>query len=242
VTDLTRAPPLPLSISLTSQSQVLILFVSVHLSCHNRNQYHQRAELKIMARTKQTPEPVTSNAPTRPPRPGFEDTSYMQQIWNREESSTIQHQAPLFNHPLGSTLYQSFPTRSVNSGSMEAPCQIGPQADQFLELNGSEDVQKKASDPASYTKPFTKFISENPTVFHAVDAIAEQLKDNGFKKLSERDTWKLEKGGKYYVERNGSSLVGFVVGEDYEPGNGVAMVAGHVDAVTVKGKFELSQY
>jgi aminopeptidase I len=55
-------------------------------------------------------------------------------------------------------------------------------------------------------------------------------------KLSERHVWALEKGGKYYVERNGSSLIAFTVGSEYKSGNGVAMVAGHVDALTARLK------
>lgn len=93
--------------------------------------------------------------------------------------------------------------------------------------------QKQASD---YTKPFLHFISSNPTVFHAVDTIAKQLEAHGFKKLSERDAWDLRKGGKYYVERNGSAMIAFVVGEQYKPGNGCAILAGHVDALTAKLK------
>jgi aminopeptidase I len=79
-------------------------------------------------------------------------------------------------------------------------------------------------------------LTDNPTVFHAVDAIGAELKDAGYEKLSERDAWKLEKGGKYYVERNGSSLIAFSIGDNYEPGSGVAMLAGHVDALTAKLK------
>lgn len=87
-----------------------------------------------------------------------------------------------------------------------------------------------------YTKPFTDFLTENPTVFHAVDSLAKQLTKAGYTKLSERDSWDIKKGGKYYVERNGSSLIAFVVGEKYEAGNGAAILAGHVDALTAKLK------
>lgn len=93
-----------------------------------------------------------------------------------------------------------------------------------------------SSNAAIYTQPFCDFLTDNPTVFHAVDAMAAQLKKQGFKKLSERDAWKLEKGGKYFVERNGSSMIAFVVGQKYEPGNGAAILAGHVDALTAKLK------
>jgi hypothetical protein len=89
---------------------------------------------------------------------------------------------------------------------------------------------------ADYTKPFCKFLSDNPTVFHTVTAFAEELADAGYKKISERDSWKIKKGGKYFVERNGSSMIAFSVGDDYEPGNGAAMVAGHIDALTAKLK------
>ena len=87
-----------------------------------------------------------------------------------------------------------------------------------------------------YTKPFCDFLTNNPTVFHCVDAVKTQLKDAGWKELSERDAWKIEPSGKYFVERNGSALIAFSVGAQYKPGNGAAILAGHVDALTAKLK------
>lgn len=54
--------------------------------------------------------------------------------------------------------------------------------------------------------------------------------------LSSRDSWvgKLEPGGKYYTTRNGSSIIAFSVGKAYKPGNGFAMIAGHIDALTAR--------
>lgn len=89
---------------------------------------------------------------------------------------------------------------------------------------------------AEYTKPFCEFLTDNPTVFHTVVALSKELESAGYTKLSERDFWKLKKGGKYYVERNGSSMIAFAVGDEYEPGNGAAMIAGHIDALTAKLK------
>ena len=93
-------------------------------------------------------------------------------------------------------------------------------------------------DAASYTRPFMSFISDNPTVFHAVTYFAKELDFFGFTKLSERASWAdaLEKGGKYYVERNGSSLIAFTVGAKYEAGNGAAIIASHVDALSARLK------
>ncbi|KAF2462731.1 uncharacterized protein BDR25DRAFT_274046 [Lindgomyces ingoldianus] len=94
----------------------------------------------------------------------------------------------------------------------------------------------KRDGPEKYTKPFCDFLTENPTVFHTVDAVGKDLEKNGYKKLSERDSWDLKRGGKYYVERNGSSLVAFAIGEGYEAGNGASIMAGHIDALTAKLK------
>jgi aminopeptidase I len=55
--------------------------------------------------------------------------------------------------------------------------------------------------------------------------------------LSERKPWGgLVRGGKYYVNRNGSTLIAFTIGSGYKSGNGVAMIAGHIDALTAKLK------
>ena len=92
--------------------------------------------------------------------------------------------------------------------------------------------------PEDYSQPYCDFMAGNPTVFHAVNAFAEQLEIHGYQYLTERDIWteKLKRGGKYYCSRNGSSLIAFAIGKDYESGNGMGIVAGHVDACTTKLK------
>ena len=93
-------------------------------------------------------------------------------------------------------------------------------------------------DPAAYTKPFLDFISKNPTVYHAIHHFASRLDGCQFTELKEHSAWAdhIEEGGRYYVKRNDSSLIAFTVGTDYEPGNGAAIIAGHVDALTAKRK------
>ncbi|KAL8798179.1 MAG: hypothetical protein Q9182_006891 [Xanthomendoza sp. 2 TL-2023] len=90
----------------------------------------------------------------------------------------------------------------------------------------------------SYTQPFLNFLTENPTVFHAVNTVAGRLESHGFTALSSREEWnyKITKGGKYFVERNGSSIIAFTVGSNYKPGNGAAVIAAHIDALTTKVK------
>ncbi|KAI9933323.1 hypothetical protein ASPWEDRAFT_43106 [Aspergillus wentii DTO 134E9] len=92
--------------------------------------------------------------------------------------------------------------------------------------------------PEKYAKPYCEFMTANPTIFHAVDAFKKELEQNGYEALSERDVWtsKLQRGGKYYITRNDSALISFSIGQEYKSGNGMAIVAGHVDALTAKLK------
>ena len=98
--------------------------------------------------------------------------------------------------------------------------------------------EKPKSDALSYTKPFLDFLTKNPTVFHAVEHFSDTLKAQGFTELSERRSWHdtLHPGGKYFVTRNGSSLIAFEIGRMYRAGNGAAIVASHVDALTARLK------
>ncbi|RMD40263.1 hypothetical protein DV735_g4862, partial [Chaetothyriales sp. CBS 134920] len=90
--------------------------------------------------------------------------------------------------------------------------------------------------PEKYAQPYIDFMTNNPTVFHAVAAFAKQLEEAGYEYLSERTIWKVRPGGKYYATRNSSSIIAFAVGKEYKPGNGIGIVAGHVDALTAKLK------
>lgn len=79
------------------------------------------------------------------------------------------------------------------------------------------------------------FIRCSPTAFHAVENVKNILRENQFRELSEKDRWKVETGGKYFVTRNDSSIIAFSVGEridDYC----FKIVASHSDSPSFKVK------
>jgi hypothetical protein len=49
--------------------------------------------------------------------------------------------------------------------------------------------QRAVKEPADYTQPFVDFLTENPTVFHAVDYFERKLEDAGFKKVCLSISW-----------------------------------------------------
>ena len=83
-------------------------------------------------------------------------------------------------------------------------------------------------------KELFNFIDESPTCFHAVANLEEMLDSEGFVKLDEKDIWEVKYKGKYYVNRNGSSVIAFVLPEK-EP-LGFHMVAAHSDSPCFKIK------
>ena len=80
-----------------------------------------------------------------------------------------------------------------------------------------------------------KFIEKSPSAFHVVDNFSKNLDDAGFIKLNEKDKWKLFSGNKYYVTRNGSSIIAFCMPEELDFTN-FQIAAAHSDAPAFKIK------
>ncbi|POR36789.1 Vacuolar aminopeptidase 1 [Tolypocladium paradoxum] len=119
-----------------------------------------------------------------------------------------------------------------------APGEIGQVNWHLAEDQACRLCQVAACRPEAFTKPFCDFLRENPTVFHTVDYFKRKLNHSGFQELPARESWadKIQPGGKYWVTRNGSSIIAFAVGRAYKPGNGVGMIGGHIDALTARLK------
>lgn len=79
------------------------------------------------------------------------------------------------------------------------------------------------------------FIEHSPSCFHAVAQLAQMLENGGYQRLKECDGWTLEKGGKYYVTRNGSSIIAFHVGEQLDNYH-FQITASHSDSPSYKVK------
>ncbi|MGN1410575.1 MAG: M18 family aminopeptidase [Eubacteriales bacterium] len=84
------------------------------------------------------------------------------------------------------------------------------------------------------TEELISFIEASPTAFHAVDEIGKILQSNGFVRLGEHEEWNIVPGGRYYVTRNGSSVIAFAVPENYA--KSFMITASHTDSPTFKLK------
>lgn len=86
-----------------------------------------------------------------------------------------------------------------------------------------------------------EFIHESPTNFHAIQNMKRHLIDSGFRQLFSGDSWEIEKGGKYFVTKNHSSLFAFVPGEGNIAEQGFKIICAHSDSPTfrIKPKAEI---
>ncbi len=86
------------------------------------------------------------------------------------------------------------------------------------------------------------FLDASMTPFHATAEMEAILKGQGFQALSEYEPFALSRGGKYYVTRNSSSLIAFVI--PCENPSSFQMAAAHSDSpcFRIKGVEENSHY
>jgi aspartyl aminopeptidase len=74
------------------------------------------------------------------------------------------------------------------------------------------------------------FIHASPTPFHATGELKTLLQSAGFVELDEARHWHLQRGGRYLVTRNDSSLVAFTLGEQHPADSGLRMLGAHTDS------------
>jgi aspartyl aminopeptidase len=85
------------------------------------------------------------------------------------------------------------------------------------------------------------FIRSSPTAYQTTATLESILAENGFAKLEEGTSWNLVAGNKYYVTRNQSSLIAFVMPADLKKATGYQIIATHGDSPSFKLKAEFEQ-
>lgn len=83
-------------------------------------------------------------------------------------------------------------------------------------------------------KELLQFIEKSPSCFHVIANMKEELFKEGFVELKEQKKWKVEEGGKYFVTRNGSSIISFKVpSKEFKS---FSIISSHSDSPSFKVK------
>jgi len=83
-------------------------------------------------------------------------------------------------------------------------------------------------------KNLCEFLDKSHSSYHAAANLAQVMEDAGYVRLSEKESWDLLPGGKYYLVRGGTALIAFRIPEG-EP-TGFMLSASHSDRPTFKVK------
>ncbi|MFT4721346.1 MAG: aspartyl aminopeptidase [Candidatus Azotimanducaceae bacterium] len=87
----------------------------------------------------------------------------------------------------------------------------------------------------TFNAELLNYLDQSPSPFHAVSSLNTELLANGFTQLHERDSWQLTPG-KYFVTRNDSSIIAFVMGKQSLLDTGMRIVGAHTDSPCLKVK------
>ena len=89
---------------------------------------------------------------------------------------------------------------------------------------------------AQFNAGLLAFLDQSPTPFHATENLTGALHSAGFERLDERAAWQLQSGGRYWITRNGSSMIAFSLGSAPLADAGFRMVGAHTDSPCLKLK------
>jgi aspartyl aminopeptidase len=87
---------------------------------------------------------------------------------------------------------------------------------------------------AKFNKKLMSFLDSSPSAFHATSVMEKTLKKEGYLQLLERDSWRLKKGGRYYITRGGSAIIAFQLAADWKEFDGFNMIGAHTDSPALK--------
>eukprot|EP01062_Namystynia_karyoxenos_P028435 TRINITY_DN21549_c0_g1_i1.p1 TRINITY_DN21549_c0_g1~~TRINITY_DN21549_c0_g1_i1.p1 ORF type:complete len:506 (+),score=211.66 TRINITY_DN21549_c0_g1_i1:78-1520(+) len=80
------------------------------------------------------------------------------------------------------------------------------------------------------------FINAGPSPFHVVANCQRMLVEKGFQQLHEKNAWKIQRNGKYFVVRAHGSIVAFAVGGSADSCSGFKILGAHTDSPCLQAK------
>jgi aspartyl aminopeptidase len=92
------------------------------------------------------------------------------------------------------------------------------------------------SEEQKFATDLIDFINASPSTYHVVRNIKAALLKKNYEELSLSSDWTIEKGGKYFVSLNETSVVMIKVGKSDISKSGFRMIAAHTDSPSIRIK------
>lgn len=98
-----------------------------------------------------------------------------------------------------------------------------------------------STDARTAAQALLDYIDASPSPWHVVATTVAMLKANGFKCLRENEPWQFRKNDRYFVVRDGASLIAFVLGKELIADSGFRIVGAHTDSPGLRIKPKATQ-
>ncbi|MGH8548430.1 MAG: M18 family aminopeptidase [Methylococcales bacterium] len=89
---------------------------------------------------------------------------------------------------------------------------------------------KLDSENRAHATDLLRFIDASPSPWHVVASVRERLVEHDFLEIDESQAWTLEPGVRYFVVRDGSSIIAFKNGEKASSDTGFRIIGAHTDS------------
>lgn len=90
--------------------------------------------------------------------------------------------------------------------------------------------------PQQQVQELLNFIDASPSPWHVVQSVETLLQARQFEKLAETNKWSLQPHGRYYVIRDDSSIITFIVGSKPLARSGYKIIGAHTDSPGLRVK------
>ncbi len=81
-----------------------------------------------------------------------------------------------------------------------------------------------------------EYLKAGTSAFHVIEHSKKVLTEAGFQEVKLKETWNLERGGRYFCVPFDTTLYAFTIGEDCDLSNGIHIGGAHTDFPTIKIK------
>lgn len=97
-----------------------------------------------------------------------------------------------------------------------------------------KELEQQTKDIYFVAEDLKDFLDASVSMYHAVQTSIATLEESNFQKIELTENWELEKGGKYYLAINDSTILAFRVGNDVK--KGFRIIGSHTDSPGFKVK------
>lgn len=87
-----------------------------------------------------------------------------------------------------------------------------------------------------FAREVIEFVDDSPSAYHVIQNCTQILEENGFERLEPNKNWNLKQGGRYYIKKTNTTIIGFTIANELNLEKGIKVFASHTDSPSIRIK------